>query len=79
MSAANGFHEFVRELFALVFDFGITYWIAFFKYPRSGILGDPFTQEKHGDEDKDDDGCDNLASEYIRRDRTEQRMCKETI
>jgi hypothetical protein len=61
--------------FALLFGFGLCCGIAFFKNTRSGILGYPFTQEKYGDENKDDEGCDNLASEYICRHRAKQRVC----
>jgi hypothetical protein len=65
--------------FALLLGFGLGWGIAFFKNSGSGILGNPFTQEKHGDENKDDGGCDNLASEYICRHRAKKWMCKETI
>jgi|SRR6266850_2233441 len=65
--------------FALLLGFGLDCGIALFKNTRSCILGYPFTQEKHGDENKDDGGCDNLASEYICRHSAKQWMCEETI
>jgi hypothetical protein len=53
--------------FALLlgFRFGCKCGIAFFENSRSGILGYPFTQKKYRDENKDYEGCDNLAGEYV--------------
>jgi len=67
--------------FPLLFGFGLgcNCGIAFFENSRSGILGYPFTQKKHGDENEDDEGGDNLAGEYICRYGAKERMCKETI
>jgi len=51
--------------FLLCFPLGRNCGIAFFENARTGILRYPFTQKKHGDENKDNEGCDNLASENI--------------
>jgi hypothetical protein len=58
--------------FTLLFCFALGHdcGISFFKNSRTGILRYPFTQKKHRDENKDDEGRDNLACEYIRRHRT---------
>jgi hypothetical protein len=62
----------------LCFPFGHNCGVAFFENARTCILRYPFTQKKHGDENKDDEGCDNLPGENICRHRAKQWMCKKT-
>jgi hypothetical protein len=49
----------------LCFALGCNRGVAFFKDTRACILGYPFTQKKHGDENEDDECCNDLASEYV--------------
>jgi len=51
--------------FLFCFPLGHNCGIAFFKNTWTGILRYPFTKKKYGDENKDDEGCDNLAGEDI--------------
>jgi len=49
----------------LCFPLGRNCGIAFLENARTGILRYPFTQKEHGDENKDNECCDNLAGENI--------------
>jgi hypothetical protein len=53
--------------------------ITLFKNSRPSILGNPFTQKEHCDEDKDYQGRDNLAGEYVCGYRAKKWVCKKSI
>jgi hypothetical protein len=64
--------------FLLCFPLGRNCGIAFFENAGTGILRYPLTQKKHGYENKDNEGCNNLAGKNVCRDRAKQWGCKKS-